>query len=196
MITLTKIKLAGGDETPRFEATLCWNGKPVAAVSNGGTGGACRVWWAAPARRIEDVVVTYRDTILAVLREASREAKRLEPALYAHLDPEADPFARHDGEDALSFVCMHEVELSRHIKALDRACKSRVLTRCPGQAEGAYYTISVPPTPAEIAGVKSRYPGHIVLNELSSRERAERIMRAEPAPPESVNPLTRPSRRD
>lgn len=189
MITLTKIKLAGGEETPRFEAQVCWQGKPVGVATNGGTGGPCRVWWGVARKGAPDgFVVTPKATIDAVLREAARLAKRAEPDLFSDLDPDQvePPVYIASWEEAMSFVLVHEIVLSRHIKALDRACKSRVLTRCPGQAEGAYYTIGVPPTPAEIAAVRRRYPGHVVLNELPSRERAERIMRAEPA--EEANP--------
>ena len=178
MITLTKIKHAGGDETPRFEAVLCWHGKPVAAVSNGGTGGPCRVWWAAPARRVEGIVATDKATQEAVLREAVRIAKEVEPSLFAKLDPEHDPLGLR--QDALDYVCMREVELVRLARSLDRACKTKVLTRKPGQPAGAYCTVSVPPTAHEIAEVRRRYPSHIVLNNLSSRDRAERLMRAEP----------------
>jgi hypothetical protein len=175
MITLTKLKRAGGDETPRFEATLCWNSKPVAVVSNGGTGGRCRVWWAPPGNKPPD-----RDTVLAVLREASRQAKRLHPDLFRHIDPEADPFARYDGEAALDTVLMHEVELAGLAKALDRACKTKIVLRTPGQRAGAYLVISVPPTAHEIADVRRRYPCCVVLNEMPLRERAERVMSGEP----------------
>lgn len=184
MITLTKIKYAGGDETPRFEAVLCWHGKPVAAVSNGGTGGPCRVWWAAPARRVEEIVATDKTTQEAVLREAARIAKEVEPSLFAKLDTEHDPLGLR--QDALDYVCMREVELARLAKSLDRACKTKVLLRTPGQPAGAYCTISVPPTAHEISEVRRRYPGHVVLNDLASRARAERLMRAEPADPRNT----------
>jgi hypothetical protein len=41
MYALTAIKLAGGEETPRFEATITKDGKKIGFVSNGGTGGPC-----------------------------------------------------------------------------------------------------------------------------------------------------------
>ncbi|MGV8977238.1 MAG: hypothetical protein ACOH17_04270 [Cellulomonas sp.] len=40
---LTRVKRAGGDETPRFEATLVHDRRPIAFVSNGGEGGAHRI---------------------------------------------------------------------------------------------------------------------------------------------------------
>lgn len=191
MITLTKLKLAGGDETPRFEATVCWHGKPVGIATNGGTGGACRVWWtpgpvadakswgAAMKRAIP---VTPQDTILAVLREASRQAKRLFPDLYAHLDPEADPFARYDGEDALSTVLMHEVELAGHARSLDRTCKTHTVVRLYGAKPGQLWQVRGA-TPADLARERSKPDVAVVLNDLPSRERAERLLRAEPAGP-------------
>jgi len=118
MITLTKIKLAGGDETPRFEATVCWNGKPVGIATNGGTGGASRVWWAVtrtvrPPRRgvlvLDDgVTCTDKATVEAVMREAARVAKKLEPDLFAKLDPEQAGPLHYVGlwEDALDVVLM------------------------------------------------------------------------------------------
>lgn len=39
---LTKVRTAGGDETARFEAILCLDGRLVAHFSNGGEGGSHR----------------------------------------------------------------------------------------------------------------------------------------------------------
>jgi hypothetical protein len=57
---LVSYKSAGGDETPRFEAIITLNGKKIAYVSNGGTGGsnmtqpfAAQGGWAA-IRTLED----------------------------------------------------------------------------------------------------------------------------------------------
>lgn len=49
MYGLTAIKLAGGEETPRFEAKITCEGKIVGVVSNGGTGGSCSYWFAGGA---------------------------------------------------------------------------------------------------------------------------------------------------
>ena len=45
-VTLKNVKEAGGEETPRFEASLYLDGKRVATVSNGGTGGCNSYHWA------------------------------------------------------------------------------------------------------------------------------------------------------
>ena len=39
---LSQVRRAGGDETIRFDAVLCHEGRPLAHVSNGGEGGAHR----------------------------------------------------------------------------------------------------------------------------------------------------------
>lgn len=44
-VELKNVKLAGGEETPRFEATLYIDGTRAAHVSNGGTGASCRWFW-------------------------------------------------------------------------------------------------------------------------------------------------------
>lgn len=44
-ITLKNLREAGGEETPRFEASLYLDGKKVATVSNGGTGGCNSYHW-------------------------------------------------------------------------------------------------------------------------------------------------------
>jgi hypothetical protein len=45
MYALTAIKLAGGEETPRFEARITLDGKNVGCVLNDGRGGCCRYSW-------------------------------------------------------------------------------------------------------------------------------------------------------
>jgi hypothetical protein len=162
-ITLRKLRRAGGEETPRFEAIVVHDGRDVATVSNGGTGGPCRFRWSAdPAA-----------TLLAAVRLAAEQW----PDLYARLS--AAP-SRDAAEDALGTVCMHEVEVMRLAKILDRAAKTKVLLRESGQPVGVYHTVSVPPTEHEITEVRRRYPTYTVLNSLPSRDRAERVMRAEP----------------
>ena len=44
-VTLKNVKEAGGEETPRFEASLYLDGKRVATVSNDGRGGCCDYRW-------------------------------------------------------------------------------------------------------------------------------------------------------
>ena len=99
MITLTKIKVAGGEETPRFDAVLNWNGAPVALVSNAGHGGACHVLWQAKLNGPP----TPMPTRTAVLRAALELAQREEPELFAAAGPMT----------ALDYVLVSEVETER-----------------------------------------------------------------------------------
>lgn len=183
MITLTKLKLAGGEETPRFEATVCWNGKPVGIATNGGTGGASRVWWATSVGRTA-LVDTYATTIEAVMREAARLAKKAEPGLFAKLDPEQPGPLHYVGlwEEALDFVLMHEIELAGHAKALDRACKTHTVVRLHGAKPGQFWRVRGA-TPADLARERGKPDVAVVLNDLPSRDRAERLLRAEPPAP-------------
>jgi len=50
-VTLKNVHLNGGEETPRFSATLVIRGREVATVSNHGTGGCCTYWWNEPCSR-------------------------------------------------------------------------------------------------------------------------------------------------
>jgi hypothetical protein len=177
VITLTKLKLAGGEETPRFEATICWRGKPIGVASNGGTGGPSRVWWAVGRGGVTD-----KATVEAVMREAARVAKRFEPNLFAKLDPEAPGPYVGRWEDALDLVLMHEIELVGHVKALDRACKTHTVVRLHGAKPGQFWKMRGA-TPDDLARARAQRDVAVVLNDLSSRDRAERLIHGEPTPP-------------
>jgi hypothetical protein len=163
VITLTKIKTAGGEETPRFDAVLNWHGAPVALVSNAGHGGACHVLWQAKLNGPPTPLLTRT----AVLRAALELAQREEPELFAAASPAA----------ALDYVLVSEVETERLVRSLDRLVKKSVAFRAPGQAPGTYYTTRGPLTPALRAEIHRRHPGATILNDLSPRERAA-IVRA------------------
>lgn len=47
-VTLNNVQLEGGEETPRFSATLVIRGREIAIVRNHGTGGCCTYWWNEP----------------------------------------------------------------------------------------------------------------------------------------------------
>lgn len=51
LIKLRNVKRAGGEETPRFEAVMYIKDRPVAIVSNGGTGGCSVFHWTPPFTR-------------------------------------------------------------------------------------------------------------------------------------------------
>jgi hypothetical protein len=50
-VEIKNLKLAGGEETPRFEASLYIDGKKAGIVSNGGNGGCHDIWINEPELR-------------------------------------------------------------------------------------------------------------------------------------------------
>lgn len=127
---------------------------------------------------------TYATTIEAVMREAARLAKKAEPGLFAKLDPEQPGPLHYVGlwEEALDFVLMHEIELAGHAKALDRACKTHTVVRLHGAKPGQFWRVRGA-TPADLARERGKPDVAVVLNDLPSRDRAERLLRAEPPAP-------------
>jgi hypothetical protein len=160
MITLAKVKMAGGEETPRFEAVLLWHGAPVALVSNDGNGGACRVYWRGKAGGAQ----TPDATIDAVYDAAVAQQ-------------EPGSFAAKSRTLALDFVILEEVEIFQIAKKLDRACAKSILFRTPGQGQGEYFVARGTPSPEVLAAIVKRHPAATILNALPSRERAELILR-------------------
>lgn len=58
---LKAIKMAGGEETPRFEAKITENGTVIGGTSNDGNGGCNRYWfdngtWANPPKAFDDFI--------------------------------------------------------------------------------------------------------------------------------------------
>lgn len=160
MITLTKLKRAGGEETPRFEAVLMFESAPVAFVSNSGTGGACRIDW------IEGRSGTAR---VRVLDWARVEAARLSPDLFK-LDDLVTP---NDCEGALDYLVLVEVSIVDASKKLDKKCAKATLYRLRGEKPGVYRVYPKPFTPDSFALTDPRVA--VVLNTLSSRDRVLRI---------------------
>lgn len=165
MITLTKLKTAGGEETPRFEAMLSFNGREIARVANGGTGGSCSFWWLRPQ---ED-----RSLLFAW---ATEQASREEPTLFgraAHTE-----HYKPTGEAALDFLVLGEVELAGTIKRLQRAMKTKTLVRFWGEKANVYRSINIAYVPG------GKHPGNdprvaVTLNALTPRGAALRLRQAE-----------------
>lgn len=162
-LTLTKLKTAGGEETPRFEARLHFNGREVALVSNGGTGGSCTFYWTHPK---ED-----RSLLFSWARE---EAARQEPSLFGE--------GRRviSGEEALDFLVLIEVDLAASAKRLVRAMKTRTLVRFFGDEVGVYRSIPIAYVPGRSPANDPRVS--VCLNALDPRDAALRLRTAEPAP--------------
>jgi hypothetical protein len=166
MITLTKLKVAGGEETPRFEAMLSFNGREIARVSNGGTGGSCSFWWLHP----------HEDRSL-LFSWATEQASREEPTLFgpaAHTE-----HYKPGGEEALDYLVLGEVELAGTMKRLQRQMKGKTLIRFWGEKESVYRSINIAYVPG------GRHPGNdprvaVCLNALSLRDAALRLRTAEP----------------
>jgi len=166
---LTKIKEAGGEETPRFCAVLTLDGVPVAHVSNDGCGGSCRVDGmkgpldSKTLKRIEDAAVLLVADVRPPTSNLSEETLRsldLDTAIFRLLD-----------RTALA-------------KKIDRACKSKTLLRHRGDDAGVYRVASVfymPGSPAT-ESIRKDPRVAVILNELSSDERAVRVMSKEASP--------------
>lgn len=161
MITLSKLKRAGGEETPRFEAFLHFNGREIARVANGGTGGACSFWWLFPQ---EDRGLLFSWSL--------DEARRRQPKLFR--DTGLTSMTR--GAEALDFLVMDEVEIAALSAKLDRACRTKTLVRFWGDEEGRYREIPIK------YDSKHRVDPRVsvTLNTLEPRERALRIRTTEP----------------
>lgn len=162
-ITLSRLKTAGGEETPRFEATLVFNGNPVAVVSNDGNGGPCRYHWSTRPDG--------GDIGRACRKEAQSVAHKEEPRLF-----KAD---EGDDEGALDYVIFGEIELVALAKRLDRTCKGKIVLRETGQAPGSYMTVSVAYSTEAAERLRKDPKVAVILNELPSRERALRVRTAE-----------------
>ncbi len=148
-ITLKKLKTAGGDETPRFSAQLCVDGKVVADVSNGGTGGCNRNYW------------TQGYDPKPLLTWALAESRRREPTLF-----------KHDyAEEALGYLVNTMVENAAIEARMTRACKKSTLVRFHGDAVGSYRSINRPYDPAHALDPRIA----VVLNALAPSDRVLRL---------------------
>jgi hypothetical protein len=106
------LKLAGGEETPRFEAKVVnAKGGIVAFVSNGGTGGCCSWTFASPEEQ---------------------------KAFYAFIDTQTD-LGNFEVTDAWVYKQMDRLA---EIKTFKRALKTKWVFRVDGDAEGYYRTMS------------------------------------------------------
>ncbi|MGD9643840.1 MAG: hypothetical protein AB7V08_14010 [Elusimicrobiales bacterium] len=140
--SITKVKTFRGDEGHGFNATLLFNGKPVADVDDMADGGMYRWRWLA------------KDRAQARVDEAALEAhvKTLPP-----LEINGSPLAM----DADLFVsCM--VEDINIAKQIARWCKTSV-----AWVEGRdIRRTKAPPSPALIANVAKNYPAAQILNTM------------------------------
>jgi len=83
-VTLKGVKNAGGEETPRFEASLYLDGKRVANVSNGGTGGCCSWYW--HDRKAEAICQPIADDYYRACNPGDRLCESLDSLVYAIMD--------------------------------------------------------------------------------------------------------------
>lgn len=168
MIELRKLKRAGGEETPRFEAVLAFNGREVAHVSNGGTGGATRFDWINP-----------REDLTLLFTWAVAEARRRQPDLFNGPEHAAA---------AIDYLVMDEVEIAPVAKRLARQFRTHLCVRFYGQGEGRYHAI---PFQYLEPDVSVRAPAEMVrspsdprvachLNALSPHDAALRLRTEEP----------------
>lgn len=154
--TLAKVKMAGGEETPRFEAMLVVDGVEVAHVSNGGTGGANRFYWNGGE--------TTRARVWPLLVKKALESVK-DDARYPDLYVDSMIFA--------------EIDVVALAKRLDRACAKFTLYRLHGDKVGHYREYRTPYTPELTVNRDARVA--VVLNTLSSRERARRVLNVQEA---------------
>ena len=84
--SLARVRVAGGDETLRFEAWLLCDGQPIAVVSNGGDGG-CHMYrpldregWSA-IRRFEEYATSWGEEQTPAVRFEPNDA-----VVYALID--------------------------------------------------------------------------------------------------------------
>lgn len=106
-LELKNIKLAGGDETPRFEASLCLDGKRVAIASNDGRGGECEVQWLTGPR----VGLETRKVAEAIAEQFQQERHPdMTPEMRRYMDP----------MDTFCFAALSAHEDAKHIRSLVR----------------------------------------------------------------------------
>lgn len=152
-ITLTKVKTAGGEETPRFEARLAVDGVEVAIVTNGGTGGANRYHWLDEHR------------YPGLVAQIETLAKQVTGATFEPLD-------------ALVFQLLDEIALAKRLK---RTMKTKHVFRLVGDKPGEYRTATQVGWTDIRKVLREKYGEKLacIVGDLPENERAKRIMREE-----------------
>jgi len=106
-LELKSIRLAGGDETPRFEAALYLDGKRVAIASNDGRGGECEVQW-LNGPRCDGAARTVAEGIAEQYQDERHPD--MTPEMRRYIDP----------MDTFCFAALSAHEDAKHIRALVR----------------------------------------------------------------------------
>lgn len=129
---LVRIKQAGGDETPRFEAWITCDGATMAQVWNDGNGGCNGYRYAT--REAEAALTEFGQ---AWWNASGARAKQVEFF-------KANGMPEHDGSnpEALDSWVFDEMDSIKLKRALTRASKTKTLFRLAGDPEGSYRSLS------------------------------------------------------
>jgi hypothetical protein len=132
--SLVKIRLAGGEETPRFEATVVKHldtGATItglAFVSNGGMGGCCHWHWCNKGAEEE----------FAAFIKAKYPDEKFEP------------------EDTWAYG---QLDAFEHTRRLMRMSLKRTVFSVEGDKADEFRTLSRPYAPDVLAFIKTKFPG-------------------------------------
>jgi len=157
-VELKNIKEAGGEETPRFEATLYLDGKKAAIVSNGGTGGCnCYHWF---------------DQILGKSEFGARfnayaKEQNPVPAIMPDGKPATESFTRYFHTEVMDTEVFKMLDAAANAKKLKRLCGSKTLAHLPGETykKGEWSVFKVKFSPEVKAQLEAKHPGIKFANE-------------------------------
>lgn len=144
---LKGIKEAGGDETPRFEASIYCDGVKIAVVSNGGHGGCCDYYFTP--REAEAAFQAHCKAWWDASEEKQEHIRR-----FKEYGLDDDAGSNSEMDDSWVYA---EMEVAAHRKRLKRASKTKCLFILKGDEKYSYRSLNKPYSPAAVAWLTAKY---------------------------------------
>jgi len=168
-IEIKKYRSCRANEGDAYSYDVHVEGRKVAEVEYGGTGGPTDVRWLVPASQRAPIIAYAQP--LAVAREERENAReRTSSAPGATKGANGIEWGwwagvlREDSEAALLAYLDGVQEDARILAKMRRAAAKEILCRDPGDAPGSYGVIRAAPVPANLTRYEAAKPGRVVLN--------------------------------
>jgi hypothetical protein len=183
-IQLKNLKIAGGEETTRFEASLYIDGKKAATVSNGGEGGSHRYYFNDNAvgqqfREAANAIKTatlspknpYHAYVSSLVESLNSLNNRLSDQPNESLE-ETQAELTECNDTVIDFLVVSYEER----KLLKRYCNKETLFQLPGELKNEWRTIASPYSPKVKKWLVEKYGDSVcIANEKISGELIARL---------------------